>query len=331
MMSAAATPRRVLIVALDNLGDLVFASAIAPPLHDAFPDAAIDVWCKAYTADVARLIPHVQDVIGSDTPWAVAPHLPRPSVRPLLRAISEVRRRRYDVALLTGAPWRAAAAVAMTRIPTRVGRARRRNEHFLTHVLAPEDPDKPVLQEQARLLEPFGIHSADPCYRLDASRLGAALPRVSARLPERFIAMHPFAGARDRCVPLIEWTQLAFALDRQGMPVLWIGMPHELNELRRSITHPRGFYSDLIGGGALIDVAAALSAAAVFIGHDSGPLHVAGAFGVPVVGVFAPGQPRRTFPQGVGPSRMIARGAPHEITARMLIHEVEALGIFSSA
>src|SRR5436305_1359763 len=35
---------RILLVALDNLGDLVFTSALTPPLRDAFPNARIDVW-----------------------------------------------------------------------------------------------------------------------------------------------------------------------------------------------------------------------------------------------------------------------------------------------
>jgi ADP-heptose:LPS heptosyltransferase len=63
----------------------------------------------------------------------------------------------------------------------------------------------------------------------------------------------------------------------------------------------------------------------VFAGHDSGPLHVAGAFGVPVLGVFAPGEPKRTFPQGTGPSRMIARPSPAGITAQEMLAELLAL------
>ena len=39
--------------------------------------AAIDIWCKAYTADVARLIPHVSTVIDADPVWAVPKHLER--------------------------------------------------------------------------------------------------------------------------------------------------------------------------------------------------------------------------------------------------------------
>jgi len=325
-----AKPRRILIVALDNLGDLVFASALTPPLHAAFPDATIDVWSKTYTAPVARLIPHVASVIDADPFWSVAPHLPRPGHWPIIRALGQVRRRHYDVALLTNAPWRTAAAVAACGIPMRVALERRRNRPFLTHALPPEQAHRPVLAEQARLLEPMGVTSREPRYALEAGRLGRLIGSAAADLPARFAAFHPFAAVRDRCVPLGEWTQVAFALQARGVPVLWIGMPHELAELRSSYTQPRGYYSDEIGDGSLAVTTAALSLASVFVGHDSGPLHVAGALGVPVVGVFAPGQPDRTFPQGVGPSRMIAAPSPASIDAASIQRELDGLGLFSA-
>jgi ADP-heptose:LPS heptosyltransferase len=322
--------RRILLVALDNLGDLVFASALAEPLHAAFPDATIDVWSKAYTADVARLVPHVGEVIAADPFWAVAPHLARPDVAPMLKSIVAVHRGAYDVALLSEAPWRTALAVALTRIPMRIGLARRRNRLFLTDVLPTEDEHQPVLREQARLLRPLGVESPAPAYRLEASRLGSLRDRVAASLPRRFVALHPFASVRNRCVALSEWTQLAFALHGRGVPTLWVGTPNELDELRGSYTHPKGFYADELGDSSLAATAAALSLAALFVGHDSGPLHVAGAFGVPVVGVFAPGQPQRTFPQGPGPSRIIARPTPDGITASVMLREADTLGVFST-
>src|SRR5437016_3663308 len=102
------SPSRILLVALDNLGDLVFASALTPPLHAAFPAATIDVWCKAYTAEIAPLIPYVNDVIAADPFWAssvhpartgmtVLPRRARPRIFPFLRAILAVRRGRYDL------------------------------------------------------------------------------------------------------------------------------------------------------------------------------------------------------------------------------------------
>jgi ADP-heptose:LPS heptosyltransferase len=321
--------RRVLLVALDNLGDLVFASALTPPLHAAYPDALIDVWCKEYTADVAQLIPHTHSVIAANPPWAASQAHARPQILPFVRTIRAVRKARYDIAILSEAPWRTAAAVAATGIPVRIGLARHRNAAFLTHTLEAQNTHKPVLREQARLLAPLGIDSRNPRYRLDADQLGDLRAKVGALLPSRFVALHPFASSRDRCVALNEWTQIAFALIARRTPVLWIGTTLELEELRRSYTHPRGYYVDQLGDRRLATTAAALSLATLFVGHDSGPLHIAGAFGVPVVGVFAPGQPDRTFPQGVGPSRVIHRPSPLGIDAGTILREMDALSVTS--
>lgn len=327
--------RRILVVALDNLGDLVFASALVPPLREAFPSAYLGVWCKSYTAAVARLIPGVDEVFAADPLWAVSPGQPRPAVGAFLRTLLAVRREGFDVAILSAAPWRTAAACAATGIPMRVGLRRHRNAAFLTRVLPPEDREKPVLIEQARLLAEVGVTSTAPRYRLDAARLGSVRDDVARQLTTPFVALHPFAGARDRCVPLSEWTQVAFALQGRGFRTLWVGTSGELDELRRSFTHPLGHYSDRIrangaDNGSLMVTTAALSLAAGFVGHDSGPLHVAGALGVPVVGVFAPGEPKRTFPQGVGPWRMIHRDTPRDISGADLLREIAGLGLFSA-
>jgi len=327
--------QRILVIALDNIGDLVFASALVPPIREAYPSATIGVWCKEYTAPVARLIPSVDRVFAADPLWAISPGQSRPPVGAFARTLLDVRRAHFEAAILSAAPWRTAAACAMTGIPIRVGMKRHRNAPFLTRVLPGEDPVKPVLVEQARLLAELGIASPAPRYRLDASRLGGIRDEVANQLTTKFVALHPFAGARDRCVPLSEWTQVAFGLQAKGFRSLWVGTTRELDELRRSVTHPMGYYVDRIhaadaGAGSLSVTAAALSLASGFIGHDSGPLHIAGALGVPVVGVFAPGQPERTFPQGVGPWRMIHRSTPTEISGGDLMREIADLGLFSA-
>ena len=324
-----AKPKRILIVALDNLGDLVFASALTPPLREAFPDATIDLWSKTYTAPIASLIPHVSTVFDAEPFWAVRPGVKRPPLGQLFRAIRVIRRYRHDVAILSGAPWRTSAAVAATGIPVRIGLARHRNRFFLTHVLSAENKHRPVLQEQARLLEPLGVHSTNPRYSLDTAPLAAARAELARVLPDQFVALHPFASSRDRCVPLAEWAQVAFARAGQRLQGLGVGTPHDLDELRR-LTLPRGMYIDQLGDASLTTSAAALSMASRFAGHDSGPLHVAGAFGVPVVGVFAPGEPERTFPQGIGPSRMLAAPSPDRIRAVDILRELDALHVVSA-
>jgi ADP-heptose:LPS heptosyltransferase len=308
---------------------VVFASSLAPPLEARFPGAGIDVWCKTYTADVARLIPHVNDVIASDPFWDRAPGKGKGALRPFLDAVRRVRNNRYDAAILAAAPWRTAAAVAAARIPMRVGLARRKNRVFLTRVLAGEDVNRPVLAEMARVLEPFGIVSPSPRYRLDASSLAPRVTRLQsvfgAGHGARLLALHPFASKRNRCVALAVWRSVASAMANRGYTIVWIGGSVELDELRSLGEDPASRYIDRIGDGSLADTAAVLSMASLFAGHDSGPLHIAGAFGVPVLGVFAPGEPRRTFPQGIGEWRMIAKASPLDVSANEIIDELLSL------
>ena len=316
---------RILLVSLDNLGDLVFASALAPPLREHFPLARLDIWCKEYTADVARLIPGVSDVIASDPFWDVAPGRGKGSRTAFLRALREVRTRRYDVALLAASPWRTAAAVAVAGIPRRIGLRRRKNRWFLTDALPNENVDRPVLSELARLLGPLEIEPGPLRYRLDATSLADRRARLRAATSSRYAALHPFASKENRCVRLDVWLELSRVLERRGMATLWIGSRQELDRIRAGESDPHWRFIDQAGDGTLADTAAALADAALFVGHDSGPLHVAGALGIPVVGIFAPGEPLRTFPQGVGPSRMLARLSPLGIGVADIVHEIDAL------
>jgi ADP-heptose:LPS heptosyltransferase len=318
---------RLLVTCLDNLGDLVFASALLPPLRERFPRARITLWCKAYAAEVGALVPNVDELVASDPFWDKAPGRGKGRLAPFARAAIALRRARFDAALLSFAPWRTAAAVAALGVPVRVARARHRNRPFLTHILPPEDKGKPVLAELAHLLVPFGIPLLPLRYRLNVEPLAERRERIAPLVGERTAVLHAFASKRNRCVAPNEWIALADALAARGRTPLWIGSPTELAELRAlSGARAEWLWSDELLSGSLSDLMAAISLSSLFVGHDSGPLHVAGAFGVPVVGIFAPGEPRRTFPQGIGPSRMIARASPSDIGAADMLAAAEALG-----
>ena len=317
---------KILVVSLDNLGDLVFASALFPPLAERFPGARLGVWCKTYTADIAALIPKVSVVIAADPFWDRAPGRGKGRLWPFARSVAAVRRERFDVAVLASAPWRTAAATALSGIPVRVGRARRRNARWLTHVLAAEDRRRPVLAEMERLLDPLGVPRQPLRYALDPAPLEPRQRALARALPDAPVAvLHAFASKRDRCVPLREWAALARALAARDFAVLWAGSAGELDEVRALAADDAWRYVDRLGDGSLADTAALLSGARLFVGHDSGPMHVAAALGVPTVGVFAPGEPSRTFPQGVAPSRVVAGATPGEIGAAAILDAVDAL------
>jgi ADP-heptose:LPS heptosyltransferase len=315
---------RVLVTCLDNLGDLVFTSSLLPPLAARFPRARFTLWCKAYALDVARLVPGAHAVVGSDPFWDRAPGRGKGRFSAFARTIKELRRERFDLAVITSAQWRACAAVRFTGARIRIAQARHRNAFWLTHVLPPADSSLPVLVDHAHLIDALGVPHGSLRYALDRVPLEAARARIGREIGGDFVALHAFASQRNRCVALTEWVTVARELARRGRRIVWIGSQVELDEVRAH-ADPAWRYSDQLTNGTLHEAAALLSLATLFVGHDSGPLHVANALGVPVVGIFAPGQPKRTFPQGIAPSRIVFAPVPLEIDAARMLESIDAL------
>ncbi|MBL8859783.1 MAG: glycosyltransferase family 9 protein [Planctomycetes bacterium] len=323
---AADAVEHILLVCLDNLGDLVFTASLAPPLKAHFKAARITLWCKEYAADVAALVPAVDEIVACDPFWDRAPGRAKGSFVRFARTVRSLRAQRHDLAVITSPQWRAAAAVRFTGATVRIAQERRKNRRFLTHMLPPADSLLPVLRDHAHLLDALGVPHPTLRYELDAQRLAAERARITRAVGEPFTALHAFASDRRRCVRLSEWITLARELEQRQERVVWVGSSTELAEVRSQSTAPASWrYADEFTNGTLRETAALLACARLFVGHDSGPLHVANALGAPVVGIFAPGQPARTFPQGVAPSRVLHSPTPQGIDVRAMLAEIDAL------
>jgi len=309
-MAAGPIPARsrILIVALDNLGDLVFASSLAPAIRARYPESTIGLWCKAYTAGIASLMPDVQSVVAADPFWDDAPGHPKGAIAPFLRALATVRAARWEIALLASPQWRVAAAVVSAGIPIRIGQARHYNRSLLTHVLPPADRARPVVDDLGSLLEPLDARAPTLATSLDPAPLADLRRRIRARLGAGVVAViNPFVTLAPVGIPLALWVGVARALRDGGQTVVWTGTRAQLTALHRDVPLEPGWQSALdLTDGSLRDAAALLSAADLYLGCDSGPLHLSAALGVPVVGVF-PNMAKlpRFTPQGRGPFRLV--------------------------
>src|SRR5205814_6339045 len=129
-------------------------------------------------------------------------------------------------------------------------------------------------------------------------------------------------SASSPSVPLKHWIRVAVEPARRGYDPLWIGSRQDLNEVHRAVGSAAWKYADKLGDGTVTDTAAAISLAQLFIGHASGAMHLAGALGVPVIGVFTPGDPARHLPQGTGQSRMLVRESPDDVCSDDILRVV---------
>jgi ADP-heptose:LPS heptosyltransferase len=276
------------------------------------------------------MFPAVNQVYAADPFWDRSPLRGKGKLVPYLRALRAVRRDRYDTAIVVSSHWRVPATAAVAAIPVRIGRDHRRNRRFLSNALPPEDPTQLAVRDLGRLLAPLGIRDVPRNYRLDPGPLAERQRRLAPRVGvERVAAVNPFAGSQDKCLPIGDWIRVATSLPAVGLTPLWLGSASELATVRAaagSAATTGWLFADEIGDDSIDDMAALITLSAIYLGHDSGPLHVASALGIPAVGVFRGiADPRRTGPHGIGASRVVDMRQDAENAAERILAAAAAL------
>jgi len=122
----------------------------------------------------------------------------------------------------------------------------------------------------------------------------AAAEALLGNQPPSFLAVHPGSGSATKNWPLENWVSLLEALRKAGRPVLLVGGEADgpAIERLRPLATWTAFHRPLP------ELAALLSRAGRFLGHDSGVTHLAAAVGAPVTALFGPTDPAIWAPPG---------------------------------
>ncbi|MFN4242378.1 MAG: glycosyltransferase family 9 protein [Tepidisphaerales bacterium] len=124
------------------------------------------------------------------------------------------------------------------------------------------------------------------------------LPRRAVS-PEAPVLLHPGSGSAAKCWPLDRYRELALLLrDRLGRPIVWCVGEVERERWRRDEWEAMAALGEVVACDTLTGLLEQLRGAAVVVGNDSGPGHLAAAAGVPVVSVFGPTDPAVWKPLG---------------------------------
>jgi heptosyltransferase-3 len=152
------------------------------------------------------------------------------------------------------------------------------------------------------------------------------VPRDSRAL-ENLIAVHPGSGSPRKNWGLENWAQVVAALSREtGAGILVISGEAEaavLNAFREMLA-AAGVDHLLADSLPLPELAARLARCRLFLGHDTGPAHLAAACGVPSVLAFGPSDPSVWAPAGAhvqvvrAPDGSLSALAPETVRAAAL-------------
>jgi len=122
-------------------------------------------------------------------------------------------------------------------------------------------------------------------------------PRLFAAMPAGAVYLHPGAGKIKNRWPAARFASVARELIARGADVRWIEGPQDsgcVEEAGRAL----GRSLPVVSGEPIPMLAARFARASLYVGNDTGPLHLAGATGCPTVGVYGWSDPAEWAPVG---------------------------------
>lgn len=313
----AGSALRILVVRLDELGDMVLFSGFFRELRRRYPDADVTLVAKPAGAEIMAGSPHLDRII----PFRPSPpRALRPILMPFL-ARHFVRRhlhdRTFDIAIQPRWDFDGMYAgwlIHSSNAPVRVAFSERVSER--KSVFSRGMDRLYTLVVDGRGVQHESEHTNDILRALGADGDGSvmevwpaspsALPQASSMRTELprddrpVVAFGPSGGhSALKAWPIDRFAQVARELSRSaGAHIVVLGTAAD-RDLAAAIARASGVsVIDLTGRTTLAQTVAVLDGCALYIGNDTGLLHIAAARGVPTVSIFGPSPASRFGPRG---------------------------------
>ena len=321
-------PKRILVIKLDHVGDVLLATPVFDNLSQAYPNAELHALVGAWSRVVLENQPAVDEVIEYNSPFFC-----RPGEQPtrLLEAVQlyrRLRREKYELVVELRGDWRIVCFALLRVAPKQIGRAAlqvanklgfsrfsgthetTRNLDVLNRAGIPTPVQTPTFSVTAEdkawaadFLAARGVHAAwrgtgpRPTKELqvNAARRGTG----SRPTKEPLVAIHPGSPVAlkrwrpERYAKLADWL-----VAQKRAKIIFVGVDAEMPIIAEIQALMREKSFNIAGKTSLTQLASILQLCQLFIGNDSGPMHLAAAVGIPTIGLYGPGDPGRFGPVG---------------------------------
>lgn len=294
-VSDAEVPGSVCILRLSAIGDVTHVLPLVRTLQVHWPQTSI-TWIVGKTE--ASLVGDIAGVEFVEVDKCAG----------LFGAARRLRqrlaRRHFDVLLNMQASWRANLLAQVVNAGRKIGfdrpRARNAQRWFSDETIC--GPHRVhVLDGFFQFAERLGLYERE--LRWDIPVSPQVCRRVDGWLPSAaFLVISPCSSMRAR--NFRNWSAASYAAvadyayEQYGLELILTGGQSDLERAYAEAIVARlaAPVTDLVGKTSLKELYALLQRAGLFIGPDSGPLHMANAAGAPVIGLYATSNPLRTGP-----------------------------------
>jgi ADP-heptose:LPS heptosyltransferase len=296
-MPRSATAPRILVIRYRFIGDTVLAIPFLRNLRRAFPDSVIDVLAEPISGDTLAHCPYKNELLY----FAPRAKKKSPHPRSLLAGARLLRARRYDRVYILRRSFSSAILPLLAGIPHRVGFATE-GRRWLLQRSTPYPDNKHEVEcfldilraDGIRVLDTHNENWSDPA--VDA-RVAASLPSSDRR--------RVFLCAKS-IVPAKDWSTDRFAavtgwlIAERNCEIHFCDAPsnaaHYAEILSLLPAHLRAHCHDWSRELPLRDLNSLLRHIDLAVGIDTGLLHIAASFHIPIVALFGPLEPWRWHP-----------------------------------
>lgn len=278
---------KVLIVRLDRIGDVILSTPVIKAVRDAYPESHIAFMVRPYCREVVEGNPYLNEVIVYDKDGS------EKDIRGNLAFILNLRRHRFNIAIILHPTNRTHLVTFLAGIPERVGYDKK-----LGWLLTKRIPHlkqfglKHEIDYTLDILRYIGIDPKEktlymPVNEKSESKIKDILKTNNVADDEMVIAIHPGASCLSKKWPLENFIKAANSLAN-----IYKARIAVLSGIKEKALGDRVADSvssapiNLSGRTTVGDVASILRRSKLLISNDSGPVHIACAVGTPVIAIF---------------------------------------------
>lgn len=287
--------RRILIIKLRYIGDVVLATPVLRALRDRFPDARLSMVVNPGTEDVIKWNPDLNEAL------VVA----REELSAQLQFLREIRRRRFDCVIDLTDGDRAAILAWVSGAPVRIGynSEQRWRGWLYTRIVPIKVGTTHMVEYHLAAVRALGF---EPNVSLPVLHVRAEHERAANRLlaelgvstGAKLVMIHPGARYWFRKWPADRFAAVADSLTKAECQVLVAGDVRDEPMAAAMLTATKSPPVSLVGRTTLLELAAVMKRCSLVIAHESGPSHVAAAVGAPVLALYGKGNPAIWGPRG---------------------------------
>jgi heptosyltransferase-2 len=291
----------ILIRGTNWIGDAVMTLPAVAAVRETFPRAKITVLCKPWVAALYETSPDIDEIFLFETPGR------HDGVAGKVRLARDLKKKKFDLAILLQNAIEAAIITYLARIPLRAGYNSDGRGLLLTHSVQRTRAIRKVHQVHyyLEMLASLGFRSAGPEIEVTLGKdyhdtAGRIFDGCGVAEDELIVGMAPGASYG----PAKMWYPERYAAvadklaDDFGARIALFGSKSDRDRTDLVQQYAAHECLNVAGKTSLRDAIALIARCDLFISNDSGLMHLAGALGIPLVAIFGSTNPATTSPVG---------------------------------